>query len=77
MKCEGHDVEMQSFILFFIFFFWGEGDFIIYHNTTVFLRINEVNEKWFVTTVEMEMLLKVTYKLKLKVTETCFTSVRV
>lgn len=75
MKCEGHDVEMRSFILFY--FFWGgRGDFIIYHNTTVFLRINEVNKEWFVTTVEMEML-KVTYKLKLKVTETCFTSVRV
>ena len=75
MKCEGHDVEMRSFILFY-FFLGGRGDFIIYHNTTVFLRINEVNKEWFVTTVEMEML-KVTYKLKLKVTETCFTSVRV
>ena len=75
MKCEGHDVEMRSFILFY-FFGGGRGDFIIYHNTAVFLRINEVNKEWFVTTVEMEML-KVTYKLKLKVTETCFTSVRV
>ena len=76
MKCEGHDVEMRSFILFYFFFGGGRGDFIIYHNTTVFLRINEVNKEWFVTTVEMEML-KVTYKLKLKLTETCFTSVRV
>lgn len=68
LKCE--------VLFYFIFFGGGRGDFIIYHNTTVFLRINEVNKEWFVTTVEMEML-KVTYKLKLKVTETCFTSVRV
>ena len=71
------DMMLKCEVLFyFIFFGGGGGDFIIYHKTTVFLRINEVNKEWFVTTVEMEML-KVTYKLKLKVTETCFTSVRV
>ena len=71
------DMMLKCEVLFyFIFFFGGEGGFHYLSNTTVFLRINEVNKEWFVTTVEMEML-KVTYKLKLKVTETCFTSVRV